>query len=305
MKLVEAQGLVKVYPDGTRAVDGVSFTAGEGITVLMGPNGSGKTTTLLMVAGALRPTSGVVRVCGYDMWGGDRRRPRECIGFAPQDMPFREKLSARDNLVWYGLLRGLSLGEAGRRARGLLELVGLGDAGGKPVDKLSGGMRRRLAIAAALMGDPRVLLLDEPTSGLDPAGRDQLWRLLRSLARERAVIVSTHDPEEAEEYGDVVLIFHKGRIAAMGPPGELVRRHAPEAAIVVEGRIPEAVEVEGASLSSHTREYARYLTGDPEHVLPRLVEALVSRGAVVERISLAKPGLREVYYRVTGEELGA
>jgi ABC-type multidrug transport system ATPase subunit len=104
---VEVRGLKKVYPNGIVAVDGVSFDAYPGVTVLMGPNGSGKTTTLSMIAGALKPTAGKVFVCGYDMWGSDWSRPRQCVGFAPQDMPFREKLSVLENLVWYGLIRGI------------------------------------------------------------------------------------------------------------------------------------------------------------------------------------------------------
>ncbi|MEB2837105.1 MAG: ABC transporter ATP-binding protein [Desulfurococcales archaeon] len=300
--LVEALGLRKVYPDGTVAVDGVSFKAGPGVTVLMGPNGSGKTTTLSMVAGALRPTSGRVVVCGYDMWGGEWSRPRECVGFAPQDMPFREKLTVMENLVWYGLIRGLSLGEARRRARRLLEEVGLEGAGKKKVAELSGGMRRRLSLAAALMGDPRVLVLDEPTSGLDPAGRMRLWGLIKRLAGERVVIASTHIPEEAEEHADTVLIFHRGRIAASGRPAELIKEYARHSRIVVEGRgLSKAGPPGYAELVEASDTRASFLAEEPEEVLPKLLADLLAAGASVERVEVRRPGLAEVYFAVTGE----
>lgn len=301
--LVEARGLGKVYPGGVVAVDSVDLEANRGVTILMGPNGSGKTTTLAMIAGALKPTGGTVKVCGYDVWGSDWSKPRECIGYAPQNMPFREKLSVLENLVWYGLIRGVSLGEARSRARRLLEEVGLSGKEKAKVAVLSGGMRRRLIIAAALMGDPRVLILDEPTSGLDPRGRSAFWSIVKRLSRDRAVIASTHIPEEAEEAGDVVYIFYRGRVAAHGPPHELIRRHAPKARIVVYGRrLSRAPRVEGAVLVSAGEEQAVYATGDPGEVLPRIVEALVEAEVIVERVEVRKPGLAEVYMAVTGVE---
>ncbi len=125
-------------------------------------------------------------------------------------------------------------------------------------------MRRRLTIAAALMGDPRVLILDEPTSGLDPQGRSSFWRIVRSLSRDRAVIASTHIPEEAEEAGDIVYIFHRGRVAAAGPPSELIKKYAPKARIVVYGKkLSRAPRIEGAILVSASEESAVYTTGDP------------------------------------------
>ncbi len=299
--LVEARGLRKVYPGGVVAVDGVDLEAWEGVTVLMGPNGSGKTTTLSMIAGSLKPTKGYVKVCGYDVWSGDWSKPRECMGFAPQNMPFREKLSVLENLVWYGLIRGLSIGEARREAKKLLEAVGLPDKGKAKVAELSGGMRRRLTIAAALMGDPRVLILDEPTSGLDPRGRSEFWRLVRDLSRDRAVIASTHIPEEAEEVGDRVYIFYKGRIAAWGSPEELIKRYAPKARIVIQGRgLSNPPNVRGATLVRSGDDTAIYSTMDPGEVLPRIVEALVKVGAFIERVEVRKPGLAEVYMTVTG-----
>jgi len=300
--VLAARGLRKVFPDGTVAVDGVSFEAGRGLTVFMGPNGSGKTTTMRMSVGALRPTAGEVEACGHRVWGPEGWRARACMGYSPQDAPFRDRLTALENLVWYGLVRGIPLGEARRRARGLLELVGLEGGASKKVAELSGGMRRRLAIAASLMGDPEVLVLDEPTSGLDPGARLHLWRLLRRLAGERAVVVSTHIPAEAEEHADRVYIFHRGRVIAEGPPASLIERHAPRARIVAEGSMPERPpSVAGAVLVEWNPGRAVYATSDPDGALPALVEGLLAAGARLERVEVRRPGLAEVYLALTGE----
>ena len=299
---VVVENLRKIYPNGVVAVDDISFEASRGITVLMGPNGSGKTTTLSMIAGALRPTRGKILVCGHDMWGRDWVRPRRCVGFAPQDMPFREKLNVLENLVWYGLIRGMSLGDSKRRAKRLLELVGLEGAEKMKVAELSGGMRRRLTLAAALMGDPEVLILDEPTSGLDPGGRREFWKLLKGLAREKVVIVSTHIPEEAEENADTVHIFHRGRIAASGSPQDLINRYARHSRIIVSGEgLSKSPLMPGLELVSAREDRVIYLSEDPETLLPRLIEALLQRGAMIERVEVRKPGLAEVYFAVTGE----
>lgn len=302
--LLVAEDLVKVYRDGTRAVEGVSFSVSSGVAMLMGPNGSGKTTTLSMVAGALRPTSGRVLVCGYDMWGSGWYQARECVGYAPQDMPFVERLTVIENLVWHGMLRGLSIGEARRRGLHLLEEVGLLDARGKMVRQLSGGMRRRLAIAAALMGEPRLLVLDEPTSGLDPAARAHFWSMISRLARGRAVLASTHLPSEAEMHADYVLIMHRGRLVAEGEPRRLIELYAPRALVEVEGSIPEGLRLpEGVEPVAVTRTRLVAATRDPEEALPALIQLVASRGGRVAKAAVRKPGLREVYLALTGEEM--
>ncbi|MCE4624248.1 MAG: ABC transporter ATP-binding protein [Desulfurococcales archaeon] len=300
---VVVEDLVKVYRDGVEAVKGVSFSASRGITMLMGPNGSGKTTTLSMIAGSLKPTRGKVYVMGFDVWGDGWVEARKRIGFAPQDMPFRAKLTVLENLVWYGLIRGMGLGVARRRASELLREVGLYEHRRKRVEELSGGMRRRLTIAAALIGDPEVLILDEPTSGLDPGARRGFWELVERLARDKVVIASTHIAEEAEKHADKVIIFHRGRIVAEGRPDELIERHAPLARIVVKGDLRAPVEVEGATLLSSSPEEQAYTTRSPETVLPRLIEKLIEGGSRIESVEVRKPGLEEVYLRLTGERL--
>ena len=297
-----AENLSKTYSDGTTAVQGVSFKAGNGITVLMGPNGSGKTTTLSMISGSLKPTRGKVTVCGYDLWGSGWYKARECIGYAPQNMPFIEHLTAMENLVWLGLMRGLSLGEARKRASSLLELVGLEDSSNKRVARLSGGMRRRLTIAASLIGSPRIVVLDEPTSGLDPGAREALWKIIAVISRDKTVLVSTHIPEEAEEHADKVLIFHKGRIVADGTPRTLIEKYAPLSVIELQGIFPETKPDMGMYKVWSKNKIVVEST-DPDSDLPRILEEIISIGGKVSLAKIRKPGLREVYFTLTGESL--
>ena len=297
-----AENLSKTYRDGTTAVQGVSFKAGKGITVLMGPNGSGKTTTLSMVSGSLKPTRGKVTVCGYDLWGSGWYKARECIGYAPQNMPFIEHLTAMENLVWLGLMRGLSLSEAKARAKSLLDLVGLGESADKRVTRLSGGMRRRLTIAASLIGSPEIVVLDEPTSGLDPGAREALWKIITGISRHKTVIASTHIPEEAEEHADKVIIFHKGRVVADDTPRSLIERYAPLSVIELQGVFPEKKPDTG-NYKVWSRNKVIAESPDPDSELPRILEEIISLGGKVSLARIRKPGLREVYFALTGESL--
>ncbi|MEB3773875.1 MAG: ABC transporter ATP-binding protein [Desulfurococcales archaeon] len=301
---VEARGLYKVYPGGVEAVKGVDITARSGRTSLMGPNGSGKTTTLSMIAGALKPTRGSVTVCGYDVWGAEWLDARRKIGYAPQDMPFRVRLSGMDNLVWYGLLKGLSLGEARRRARELAEVLDMGDYLGRSVASYSGGMRRRLSIAAAMMGYPEVLILDEPASGLDPRAREELWRLIEVTLKDVLVIYSTHIPEEAARHSNMVYIFNEGVVAASGSPEELISRYSPKPKIIVYTREDvEPIRVDGLEPQVISRGIYMYTVDDPSQGVRMIVDAYSIRGAPIERVETRKPGLEEVFFTVTGRRL--
>jgi ABC-2 type transport system ATP-binding protein len=301
-KLV-AKELVKIYRDGTVAVSGISFEADKGINILMGPNGSGKTTTLSMIAGALKPTKGLIHVCGYNLWGSGWFKGRECIGFAPQKMPFMDRLTAVENLVWIGLMKGLSLGEANRSALQLLEEVGLTDAKNKLVTKLSGGMKRKLTIAASLLGDPEIVILDEPTSGLDPSARETLWKIMENISGNKALIISTHIPEEAEEHADKVLVFHKGKLVASGAPYDLIKTHAPESLIEVQGIFPDKLPLKGYNIRLSSESKIIIATTDPDQDLPKLITELTRIGSKISTAKVRKPGLREVYLVLTGEAL--
>ncbi|MEB3860797.1 MAG: ABC transporter ATP-binding protein [Desulfurococcales archaeon] len=297
--IVRGRGLYKEYPGGVLAVKGVDLEARPGKTALMGPNGSGKTTTLSMLAGALKPSRGEVEVCGLNLWGREWLEARRKIGFAPQDMPFRDKLTGRENLVWHGLLRGLSLGEASRRARRLGEELGMSSYLDRRVATYSGGMRRRLSIAAALMGEPEVLILDEPTSGLDPGAREELWGLIESRLRDLTIVFSTHLGEEAERHADIVYLFSRGRVAAWGRPGELIERYAPRPRIVLYlQEDAEPLEIDGMRPQVLGPGVVSYTVDDPGMGMRAAIDAYTLRGVAVERVEVRRPSLEEVFLAV-------
>jgi lipooligosaccharide transport system ATP-binding protein len=226
MAEIEASGLVKCFGQ-FRAVDGISFTVAAGETYgLLGPNGAGKTSTMRMLAGLSPITAGSLRVAGLDV-ARHARAVRACLGVVTQNDGLDEELTARQNLEVFGYLMGLSRRRAHRRAGEVLEFFGLADRGGDEVADLSGGMRRRLAIARALVGQPRVVVLDEPTTGLDPESRVRVWEELAALKRAGVtLLMSTHYMDEAETLCDRLAILHSGRILDEGTPPELVLRHA-------------------------------------------------------------------------------
>ncbi len=286
------------------AVDGVSFSISRGVYSIMGPNGSGKSTLLSIIAGSLRPDSGDVILCGYRVWGSEGIYVRAHLGYAPQDMPLRGKLSGYENLVWIGLLRGLSLVEARRRARELIELMDLSEHGKKLVSRYSGGLRKRLTIASAMIHDPEVLVLDEPASGLDPRALEDLWGILLKISRERVLIYSTHNPVEAERFSDIVMIMYRGGIIASGKPEDLIKTYAPKPRVVV--WLPESVkpiEIEGLEMGVG-RGFVYYSTEDPRSAVKEIVNAYARIGASITRIEIRPPGLDEVFLRLTGVAIG-
>jgi ABC-2 type transport system ATP-binding protein len=205
------------------AVDGVSFRAERGrIVGLLGPNGAGKTTTVSMVAGILRPDGGDVLIDGVRL-SGDVDPVKRCIGLVPQDLALYDELSARDNLRFFGSLYGLN-GRAMEDAMGAaLALVGLSDRVRDRVGTFSGGMKRRLNLAAGLLHDPDVLLLDEPTVGVDPQSRAAIFENLEELrARGKVLVYTTHYMEEAERLADRMVIIDHGRVIADDTLGGLV-----------------------------------------------------------------------------------
>jgi ABC-2 type transport system ATP-binding protein len=220
---IVVEQLAKRYPDGTEAVRGISFgvAAGEVFGVL-GPNGAGKSTTMGMLGTLVRPTGGRAIVGGYDV----AERPLEVrrrIGFAMQEVGVDELATGRELLVLHGRLHGLSRREATRRAGLLLELVDLRDAAGRRMGEYSGGMKRRVDLASALIHLPLILFLDEPTEGLDPHARTEIWQTLEQL-NERlgmTIVLTTHYMEEADRLCDRVAIVDRGRIVAAGVPREL------------------------------------------------------------------------------------
>ena len=240
--MVEARGLVKRYGDFT-AVDGLDLAIARGeCFALLGPNGAGKTTTIRMLYGFTPRSAGTLRIGGLDV----AERPREVralLGVLPQENNLDPDLTPLENLRTYARYFEVPAAEARRRAEELLAFVGLQDRAGARLEELSGGMKRRLLIARALINRPRVLVLDEPTTGLDPQARHLIWQRLRELkAAGTTLVLTTHYMEEARELCDRVAILDRGKLLRVGPPQRLVE--AEVGAEVVEVRAAPEIEAE-------------------------------------------------------------
>ncbi|MFP4475675.1 MAG: ABC transporter ATP-binding protein [Desulfatibacillaceae bacterium] len=222
MSMIAVENLVKDYP-GTRALDAVSFEVGEGgLYAYLGPNGSGKTTTIRILTGLTRPTSGAARIAGHDVFADGRRAKQQC-GLVPQAVNLDRDLSVWQNLDQHGRYFGVPAKARKARIGELLAAVGLEDRARSLVKTLSGGMQRRVMIARALVHEPRVLFLDEPTAGLDPAIRRQIWALVKDIQKNGAtVFLTTHYIEEAEFLADRVAFLCEGRIAAVDTPERFI-----------------------------------------------------------------------------------
>ena len=226
MGVIRASSITKRFGD-VLAVDGVSFEVRRGETYgLLGPNGAGKTTTMRMVSGLSPLTAGELVVAGIDV-SRRGREVRNVLGVVTQQDGLDTDLNARDNLITYGFIAGLSRAQAETRADAVLMYFDLTDKAKEEIDNLSGGMKRRLAIARAFMTKPQVIVLDEPTTGLDPQGRNGVWQELETMKQAGVtVLMSTHYMDEAAALCDRLAIMHHGKILTEGAPDELVVRHA-------------------------------------------------------------------------------
>src|SRR3954470_16855763 len=218
---IEAAGLVKRF-GAVRAVDGVDLAVRRGsVYGVLGPNGAGKTTTIRMLATLLRPDAGEARVLGHDVVR-EADTVRGLVSLTGQLASVDEDLTGRENLILIGRLLGLRRAEAKARAGELLGAFGLEEAAGRLVKNYSGGMRRRLDIAASLVVTPQLMFLDEPTTGLDPRSRNQVWEIARALVAEgTTILLCTQYLEEADQLADGIVVIDRGRVIAEGTPGQL------------------------------------------------------------------------------------
>ena len=302
--MITASALTKTYK-GFAAVDGISFEVAPGESFgLLGPNGAGKSTTMRMVGAVSTRTSGDLAILGLDP---DQFGPeiRSQLGVVPQSDNLDMELRVRDNLIVYGRYFGLPRAQVAKRADELLEFAQLADRAKSKVDDLSGGMKRRLTIARALINDPRILLLDEPTTGLDPQARHILWdRLFRLKEQGTTLVLTTHYMDEAEQLCDRLVVVDKGQIMAEGSPAALIREYSSRE--VLEVRFgSERNEALGGQLAG---------IGDRVEVLPDRVLIYSSNGeAVLERITelghepitslVRRSSLEDVFLRLTGRTL--
>jgi ABC-2 type transport system ATP-binding protein len=289
------------------AVDRVSFDVEEGeIFGYLGANGAGKSTTIRMLNGLLAPTSGEATVAGFDV-GREPERVKKSIGYMSQKFSLYLDLPVRENLLFFGGAYGLAGKELRTRADLLLERTGLGDLGGATTGELPGGIRQRLALACAVLHEPRIVFLDEPTAGVDPAARRSFWRLIRELAREgTTVFVTTHYLDEAE-YCRRIGLMVDGRLVALDTPAGLKRTWVPDRVLVARG---EGLRAAAAALRD--REGVRgvapfgaglHLRVDPSRWTEAdVASALEAGGARGVRVERSEPSLEDVFLAVVGRE---
>ena len=304
---IEAGGLVKRFGK-TTALAGVDLVARPGrVLGLLGPNGAGKTTAVRILATLIRPDGGQASVCGYDVLH-DAHRVRQLIGLTGQYASVDEGLSGTNNLIMIGRLLGLPRAEARARAAGLLARFELTDAAARPVKTYSGGMRRRLDLAASLVGQPRVLYLDEPTTGLDPRSRTDVWAMIRGLVADGVtVLLTTQYLDEADQLAHDIVVIDRGKVIATGSPDELKAKTGGQVLLVapsVPGRLAEtAVLLEAVAGAEVTTDLGTGAVSAPvtdNSLLPRVVRELDDRGIELAEFTLRKASLDEVFFALTG-----
>jgi ABC-2 type transport system ATP-binding protein len=305
---VAAEGLRKRYGD-KNALDGFNLTVPRGtVCGLLGPNGAGKTTSVRILATLLRLDGGSATVAGYDVVK-QAHQVRTRIGLVGQNAAVDEVLSGRQNLVMFGQLFHLSGAQARRRATELLEQFDLADAGNKPVKAYSGGMRRRLDLAAGMILAPAVLFLDEPTVGLDPRGRNEVWQAVRDLVSQgTTVLLTTQYLDEADQLASQINVIDRGRVIAEGSPTELKAQLGGDRIDIV---LHDARELASAAqtLSSLAAAEAR-IDEDNRQVsvqvdsrrftLAQVVRALDDMGVAINDLAVRRPSLDEVFLHLTG-----
>ncbi len=303
--VVRTEGLTVVFNHRLRAVDGVNIEVDGGeVFGLLGPNGAGKTTTLKVLTTLLRPTQGDAWVEGHHVVE-EPNKVRKSIGYVTQEVTVEDHLTAWENLLYYAKLHDVPRGRRDSRIREVLELMDLEARATDLVKTFSGGMKRRLEVAGALVHEPRVLFLDEPSLGLDPQTRTYLWsHLLRLKEGGTTIFLTTHYMEEASHLCDRVCIIDLGRVVALGPPAEL-RAHVggDVVTLVVQGQVEEALSaLEGMGPRAEGEE-VRVTVARGEEELPRILAALGSRSISVKSVHMDRASLDDVFLKFTGRRL--
>jgi len=311
MPLVVAENLVKRY-DQLTAVDGVSFTIEEGqIFGFLGPNGAGKSTTISMLSTYLDPSGGDALIDGFSITR-EPRKVKDIIGVVPQDIALYPTLTAIQNLRFYGKMYDLGGEELDHRCRELLELVGLWDRRDSRIEQFSGGMKRRINMAAGLLHHPRFLMLDEPTVGVDPQSREHIFETIFKIRDSGTTILYTsHYMEEVELLCDYIAIMDKGKLVASGTLKELLAILGEGGVIELEMSAPECPEGLEAELgrqqgvTSVKQQDGRLVISSKNsaHSLPPVLRVLEGSGCEVTHLEIYKPNLEKLFIHLTGKEL--
>ena len=303
---IEATGLVKVF-GSVRAVDGVDLAVRRGsVYGVLGPNGAGKTTTIRMLATLLRPDGGEARVLGHDITT-EADEVRSAVSLTGQMASVDEDLTGRENLILLGRLLGLKRDQAKARATELLEAFGLADAAARLVKHYSGGMRRRLDIAASIVVTPELMFLDEPTTGLDPRSRNQVWDIIRALVREgTTILLCTQYLDEADQLAEGIAVIDQGKVIAEGTPGQLkasVGSGALHVRLIDPEQRPAAEQLLERELGTvHLEPDLAALSvqcANPDRAAESIAE-LARSGIRIADFSVGQPSLDEVFLALTG-----
>ncbi|MEM9880360.1 MAG: ABC transporter ATP-binding protein [Pseudomonadota bacterium] len=300
---IEIKDLTKVYQGGKVAVDNINLTVPQGsMFALLGPNGAGKSTTINILAGLVRKTSGSASIWGWDI-DQHPRNARASIGIVPQEIYFDAFFTPREMLELSAGLYGIP--KSKRRTQELLEAVKLGDKGSAYSRTLSGGMKRRLLIAKALVHDPPVIILDEPTAGVDIELRQQLWDMVRELnARGVTIVLTTHYLEEAEELCDTIAIINHGKLVTSEPKDQLMQRIGEKQVTITLDReissLPEQLVALGAQLVSNRQILVRYETTTVP--MGRILDGVKAVDAAITDLSTEESDLEDIFLQLTSDK---
>jgi ABC-2 type transport system ATP-binding protein len=301
---IQCRDLRKTYDDKVEAVRGVNLEiqAGECFG-LLGPNGAGKTTTIEILEGLLEPTSGQVTILGHN-WQSHSRELREWLGISLQETRLSEKLTVRETLALFA-----SFYREPRSPQLVLEELQLGEKADTWVGKLSGGQRQRLAVATALVGNPKILFMDEPTTGLDPQSRRQLWDIVRAFQKNGGtVLLTTHYMDEAERLCDRLAIVDHGEVIAEGTPSSLIDRlgahQVVEFATSTDGYDPHVWKaLPGVESVLNDDDLICLTVREPHLTIPALLEAVEKHGSKLIHLTTRQASLEDVFVRLTGRHL--
>jgi len=304
MNAVQTFKLTKQF-DSLVAVNAVDLEIKKGeLFSFLGPNGAGKTTTIRMLCCLLKPTRGSASILGYDVV----KTPfavKRLIGVSPQETILSERLNCWENLSLIGKVHGLSSNQVRRRSQELLETMGLMERAKDQVRKFSGGMKRRLSIAMALISDPQVLFLDEPTLGLDPQARRAIWDYIAGFKGKKTILLTTHYMEEADALSDRIGIIDEGKVVALGTPQELKTN-----AFGMRNMVVSTEQLTAEVIADLHSKYSRVAVTKGQLKIShkdldfkQIVDYLHSRGVVLHSAALEQPTLEDVFIKITGKEL--